>query len=261
MIVTTLEKNYFQPPLALAHLPLADPQTGYYRSKIFQSSLGINPLITCACTLLVLVGQLREGFKLTDSHELYAMLVHEIKAFETSAQNKGYHAEHVLVARYLLCATLDEVVLVNENFNLLQHFHGEIWGGERFFLILDRLSFDPVTHRDLLELIYVCLNLGFTGKYRQREHGRMELDFITEKLYDSISSHRSDSKKPLLVSERFSKPIKTMPVSSPLPFWLAPCFAALIFAILYLGFSFMLESSAAPLYQELNSIAETYADN
>lgn len=255
-------KNCFQPKAALAHLPLANLRSAHYRSKILPITQSINPLLSSAAAPLALAGQLHEGVIVGDDYELYAMLIHEIKAFEISAQHNGYRGEHVLVARYLLCATLDEVVLKRSaNYQLLQHFHGEAFGGDRFFIILERLSLDPILHQDILELIYVCLSLGFVGKFQQQERGRIELDHITERLYETIRSQRGDSKKTLHIQGQAAKFIEPAVASQPLPFWLVPCFAALLFIILYLGFSFMLESSVAPLYQEFNTIVQTYADN
>ncbi len=50
--------------------------------------------------------------------------------------------------------------------SLLVTFHREAAGGEKFFQILDRVSGEPQRYRALLELLYVCLALGFEGKYR-----------------------------------------------------------------------------------------------
>jgi type VI secretion system protein ImpK len=259
--LATVAENYLQPKAALTHLPLANPNHAYYRSKILPVNQGVNPLLACAAALLALLTQLRAGTTSMD-HELYALLIHEIKAFEFSAQQNGYRTEHVLVARYLLCATLDEAVVnVTTNYQLLPYFHGEAQGDERFFLILERLSIAPATHIDLLELIYVCLNLGFTGKYQQRPQGRAELDIVMERLYQSIRQQRGEIKKFLSVGEQIIKQTKPVITAQPLPTWLLTSFAALLFVVLYLGFNFMLESSVAPLYQEFNNVIQTYADD
>lgn len=49
--------------------------------------------------------------------------------------------------------------------SLLSSFHNETFGGEKFFQLLDRLSKNPVKHLPMLELMYLCLALGFEGKY------------------------------------------------------------------------------------------------
>jgi type VI secretion system protein ImpK len=256
-----------QPKATLTHLPLAQPQGGYYRSKLLTSQIGINPLLTAAAALLTFIAKLYEQALAQDIPEVYATLIHETKAFEAAAQQQGYRAEHVLVARYLLCATLDEALMAMGNsalwqkHKLLQHFHGELCGDERFFLILDRLSVEPAMHIDLLELIYLCLSLGFTGKYRQRENGKAELDVLMGRLYERIRAQRGAIKKALGIQEKSAEIIAPPVPTRPPPLWLLISFTAFLFLTLYFGFNFLLESNVTPLYQELTSIAQNYADD
>ena len=94
--------------------------------------------------------------------------------FETRAQAAGVRAEHVIAARYVLCTLLDEAAASTPwggsgtwaSHSLLVMFHNETWGGEKFFQLLAKLAEDPAANRDLLELMYVCLALGFEGRYR-----------------------------------------------------------------------------------------------
>lgn len=266
-----LKPGVFQPKPILTHIPLANPGA-YYRSKIFSTTVGANPLAAASSTLLVLVANLRSTPSNLDSRELYLHLIHEVKAFETQAQTFGYRAETILLARYILCATLDEVILLTQwekqnewhKHKLLTTFHGEDWGGERFFLILDRLSADPALHIDLLELIYLCLSLGFTGKYQTKENGKIELDEITEKLYQRIRWQRGDIKKELALGEpEPTTAVNTLTTvtTQPLPLWLLGLFTVLLMLSVYTGFNFMLSSSITPIYQQLNSILQAHAES
>ena len=54
-------------------------------------------------------------------------------------------------------------------------FHKEAQGGEKFFEILERLRAEPDRYIDLIELLYVCLALGYEGKYRARPSGQRRL--------------------------------------------------------------------------------------
>src|SRR5205814_1984813 len=58
---------------------------------------------------------------------------------------------------------------------LLQERHGESEGGMKFFAMLEAHLADPGPHLDLIEFLYVCLALGFEGKYRDEENGRQAL--------------------------------------------------------------------------------------
>ena len=79
--------------------------------------------------------------------------------------------ESIIAARYILCTFLDETAAstpwgsggVWATDTLLVRFHNETWGGEKVFLLLSKLAEDPRRNRDLLQLIYACLALGFEG--------------------------------------------------------------------------------------------------
>lgn len=264
---TENSKLFHQPVLGartdLNHVPLASPRT-YYRSKKVTVTTGINPLVAAAASLLTAAADLRALPSIPNAYELYQELVHEIKAFETQSQSQSYRSEIILVARYILCTTLDEVILNTPwgkqsdwyQYKLLTTFHGEDWGGERFFLILERLSADIALHIDILELIYLCLNLGYTGKYQILENSHAELENVTDTLYQSIRWQRGEIKKDLLLQEQA---LPTVREKTPLiPLWL---FLVCIFMILlsvYIIFNFMLGSNSNTLYQQLNNFLQTY---
>ncbi|PJW96372.1 hypothetical protein CWI54_27535, partial [Escherichia coli] len=50
--------------------------------------------------------------------------------------------------------------------SLLVHFHNEAWGGEKVFILLERLIREPKRYQDLLEFLWLCLSLGFRGRYK-----------------------------------------------------------------------------------------------
>jgi type IV/VI secretion system ImpK/VasF family protein len=271
-----LQPGVFQQakPVALTHAPLTGPQA-YYRSKVISSVNGINPLTAAATALITFVVQFQTTYTYFDSNKIYQDLVHEIRAFEAQAHTQGYRSEIILLARYILCSVLDEIILISPwgeqsqwyKHKLLSTFHGEDWGGERFFTILERLSADSAIHIDLLELIYICLSLGYAGKYRLSENNQTELDEIIEKLYQCIYYQRGDVRKDLAICEQA---VQSLPVlatetvtqtSQPLPFWLLGIFTVMLMLTIYAGFNFMLNSSITPVYQQLTSILQNYADS
>ena len=111
----------------------------------------------------------------------------------------------VLAARYALCTVLDEAVLNTPwgaqsgwaGQSLLVTFHREAQGGEKFFQILDRLLGEPQRYLALLELLYVCLALGFEGRYRLDERGANRLAEIRRDLYRRIEQLRGGSEPEL----------------------------------------------------------------
>lgn len=254
-----------QPKPSLSHVPLTNPQA-YYRSKVMSATTGVNPLITAAAALLALFSELRALPLIQDSHTLYEELVHEIKAFESLTQTQGYRSETILIARYILCSALDEMITASawgeqghwHKHKLLNTFHNEDWGGERFFLILDRLSADPALHIDVLELIYICLNLGYMGKYQMIENGKIQLEEIMEKLYQRIRWQRGNIKKELAISEEPVTTSKSLDTTAPqqIPPWLLTLLTATLLLTTYTIFNFFLGNNVAPIYQQLNTILQ-----
>src|SRR4029078_12796290 len=113
-----------------------------------------------------------------------------IKLFESRARAAGVDPEKIVGARYALCTLLDETAASTPwggsggwgKQTLLTMFHNETWGGEKFFLLLSKLAQNPAGNRDLLELLYICLALGFQGRYRGLDNGKAQLESVRERL-------------------------------------------------------------------------------
>lgn len=146
-------------------------------------NISLNPLVGAASELLSEVVRLKHSLKTEDFDALNKHLGEAIKRFEQLALKDGAESSQVMSARYLLCSVVDEAVVTtpwgNESqwskMSLLSSFHNETFGGEKFFLFLEQLSRNPVKHLAMLELMYICLSLGFEGKYRVLPRGTLEL--------------------------------------------------------------------------------------
>jgi len=158
----------------------------------------MNPLVQAAVPLLVLAGRLRGQIANADVESLRRQCIQEVRAFEERARHDGVPAEDALAARYALCTVIDEAVLNTPwgaqsgwaRQSLLVSFHREASGGEKFFQILDRLLGEPGRYLALLELLYVCLAVGFEGRYRLDERGANRLAEIRHDLYRRIEQLR-----------------------------------------------------------------------
>jgi type VI secretion system protein ImpK len=154
-------------------------------------------LAAAAAPLLALVAEIRNAVTNADVDALRRATVDEIKAFELRAVRFGARAGDVTAARYVLCAMLDETVMTTPWGNashwsahsLLNQFHGETWGGEKVFVILDRVKADPGKYLALLKLIALCLAFGFEGRYRVVEGGRYQIDDLRDDLARLLRGH------------------------------------------------------------------------
>jgi len=115
-----------------------------------------------------------------DPAQLRNYLVEQVNLFERRARESNVSPETIIAARYALCTALDETAAKTpwggggqwSRHSLLVTFHNETWGGEKFYQVLARLVQDPKKHFDLIELMAVCIALGFEGRFGVVDNGR-----------------------------------------------------------------------------------------
>ncbi|WP_434675657.1 type IVB secretion system protein IcmH/DotU [Pseudomonas sp. D3-10] len=228
------------------------------RSPIFAPSL--NPLVAAASGLLSQILLLRRINQRLDPKKLKQELSLELKQFEALARRDNVEESQLVAARYVLCTVLDESVVATSwgsesgwsQISLLSSFHNETFGGEKVFQLLDRLSKDPAKHLYLLELLYLCLSLGFEGKYRVQARGEFELGGIRDALYRAIRQVRGEVPSPLSAHLESSKaePIKPLPI---VPFWGVTVFTLISLGVIYSGFAWVLSEQRVNILQPYQS--------
>jgi type IV/VI secretion system ImpK/VasF family protein len=156
---------------------------------------GLNPLIEAANPILAAVPQIRHALRHPDPASLRNRLRAQLDAFERAALAAGVAEDRRFVARYALCAVLDDAAGATpwgrawlEN-GLAAEVHGDTGAASKFFALLDPMLAQPGVYRELLEFFYVCLALGFEGKYRG-EAGRLTLAQIRTRLYGIVAARR-----------------------------------------------------------------------
>jgi len=224
----------------------------------------LNPLVAAASKLLGVIIKLRTTMNHGNVPDLHKRLTKEIQGFEREAKQLALTPETVLTARYLLCTVVDEVVLTTpwgtasgwSQHSLLSLFHKETFGGEKCFVILQRMLETPGTHLELLELFYLCLSLGFQGKYRLVQRGHEQLEQIRDNLYQTIESHRPAMERDLSPRWRGCVERKTRLIHY-VPLWVIASVVFGLMAITYSGYRWWLYESATPVAE---SIAGLIAD-
>ena len=155
---------------------------------------GGNPLVSAAGPLLILGATVGSMVYQADVEGLRRKAIESVQSFEAQARAAGVDPNDVTIARYLICTFLDSAIFqtpwggqnVWGSRSLLLTFHNEAHGGEKFFTILERLQREPARYIHLLELQYVCLALGFQGKYRLESNSRAVVQVLQEDLYRLI---------------------------------------------------------------------------
>jgi len=214
----------------------------------------VNPLAGAAAPLLALAGQLRNTFSHVDPGGLFRQVAQEIKDFEAAAAKAGAKPDAVLAGRYALCTLIDEIVLntpwgsqsVWANQTLLNLFHKEGWGGEKFFQMVDRVMQQPAANLDLLELLYLCMAMGLEGKYRVQSGGRSQLDAIQANVAQAIRAQRGEFEREL--SPHWHGVVDARPkLAQYVPLWVVAAVGAGITLLVYFGFLFALNQRSDPV--------------
>lgn len=151
----------------------------------------VNPMVDAVTPLLGMVARVRQLDQYASVPALYQTVVTEIQAIEQELHSHGYENGVILSFRYILCTFIDEAVMGKEwgsqsiwsENSLLARFHNETWGGEKVFALLDKLQEEPQRYRDILEFIWLCLVLGFQGRYRVIPQGQGEFLTVIRKLH------------------------------------------------------------------------------
>jgi type VI secretion system protein ImpK len=223
--------------------------------------VGSNPLIRAANALLNLIPQLRVMATHPDPEALRDYLVNEVKRFEAAARASGAASDTVVGARYCLCTALDETAAqtpwggsgVWSRHSLLVTFHNETWGGEKFFQLLSRLAQNPQQHRDLLEMMYYCIALGFEGRYRIIEGGRSQLDTLMQRLVAILKTARGEYGKALSTHWKGVVP-EVKRAWAYVPLWLVGAIAGVIALLIYLMFAFWLADRSDALFAAIGRL-------
>lgn len=251
---STRDAGYSPRPPAPAY---ADPE-----STEFKTQHGLNPIVNAASMLIAVFYKTRQTISHPNVGGLYQQLVGAIRTFESNLKANGTSPEMVLAARYVVCTALDEIVLSMPwgaesgwaQRTLLSTFHSETHGGEKFFLLLDKMKERPREHLDVLELMYVFLSLGFEGRYRLSSRGRETVEKIRDDLFHIIRSARGDYERALSSHWQGLGRMKNT-LAQYVPLWVVASVLAGVLTLSYSGFRFFMYRSSDHVVQQLDTIA------
>lgn len=153
-----------------------------------------NPLLAAAANLLILFGRLRTGMVEMDAQPLMEHVTRELADFEQNAVSRGADPHEAQVAKYALCGTADDIVQnlpgadrgVWIQYSMVARFFQRRDSGVGFFQEAEKAMQSPGQRFNLLELMLVCLSLGFEGQYRTAPNGAVELARIRSAIYETL---------------------------------------------------------------------------
>ncbi|MFL0809049.1 MAG: type IVB secretion system protein IcmH/DotU [Agarilytica sp.] len=231
-------------------------------SAEFHVMRGLNPLVNAASSLIGVFEKTHGSLSHPNIGGLHQRLTSEIRNFENRLRELGFAPEIALSARYVMCSILDEAVLNTPwgsespwgQKTLLSVFHNESSGGEKFFLILDRMKQAPADNLHMIELMYVCLSLGFEGKYRLSDRGHEAVEQIRDELFATIRRYRGDYERSLSDSWKgLGRSHNTL--AHYVPMWVIVVVAVSLLFFSFSGFRWWLYKTSTPVANELSEIS------
>jgi type VI secretion system protein ImpK len=241
---------------AAPSLPSADLDLG---------ALGVsrNPLIRASAAICAVTRHLRRLPQHPSIDELRMSLIDQLAKFPVLAQRFGASETDARRAQYVLATMVDEAVLSTP------WGHASNWsqrsvsaavahdthGGDVFFQMLDDAKARPFENIDLLELQFVCLKLGFAGKYSVSlvQDGRARLLEIEEDLYRVIRAQRGEAHRALSPAWEGLRD-RRYRITGFLPLWLFPAIAIAILVPFYIALASMLGNKADAVSARLAAV-------
>lgn len=168
--------------------------------------------------------------------------------FERGAKRLNLSADDIYAAKYAFCVTLDELILSSgfdirktwERAPLQLTFFGDQLGGEHFFAKLEELRAQGASRLPALEVFYMCLLLGFQGKYMLESPEK--LGYLVSRLGDEIA-HFKGKRAPFAPHWQPPDSIRNA-LRSQVPIWVVASVFALIGLSAFLSLRWMLDLQA-----------------
>ena len=225
---------------------------------------GVNPLVSAAASLLALPHQFLSMTSHSDVLGLHNQVLEEIKTFENNARLMGINPDITYTSRYILCTCIDEAVLNTiwgssstwASQSLLSTLHNETSGGETFFVILDKLLRDPNASLDLIELMFICISLGFKGSYAVMDRGHEKLEELRNIVFEHIRRRRGEFPQELSPHWQSQSGQRTS-LRHFVPLWVVVAVASALLLVIFAGFTMVLDETADPVYEALEDIARS----
>jgi len=221
----------------------------------------LNPIIDAASPLLALVLRVFTLHQYEYLNTLHKKCCHEIEAIEVELQRLGFDRVTVLAFRYCLCSVIDEAVMATpwgqksdwSNRSLLPLYHDETWGGEKYFVILERLMMEPAHYIQIIEFLYLCLCLGYQGKYRVMKNGHMQLEALIREVHKVIRKERGEGKEFVThISDHIVEKADELHWQTPLVMVVGVAF--LVCLVLYLGYFFYTDNFTSTIIMRLADV-------
>lgn len=200
-------------------------------------------------TCFTLILQLRATDAYGDPETLRSRVKDLLDGAERDALRTGVSPENIQMAKFAVVAFIDETIISSNwaqkdkwvSKPLQLELYNQYDAGETFFTRLETLRQKPRANAEALEVYYLCLTLGFKGKYQLHEQERLRE--IIETTYDDLQQVPGMKPKELSPHGTPRGQVATE-VKSKMPAWVIAAAAALIGLLIYMGMWFYISDTA-----------------
>ncbi|WP_045406809.1 type VI secretion system protein TssL, long form [Vibrio jasicida] len=227
-------------------------------------AFGLNPILAEANGILSMVGKIRSTASHSDVLFLKETLAQKLRDYENRLRQHNVELETIDTARYCLCCSIDEAVLNTHwgsqstwsHDSLLSSFYSSSQGGEAFFKHLDNALSQPESQLDLLELMYVCLSLGFVGQYRLEKNGLENHRRLRKQIMSILKSYGRGTAKEM--SANIDKRTLTgSQMSERAPLWVVCSVTSAILVCVFMYLSYDLNSASNRTFSNLVNLIQS----
>jgi len=238
---------------------------GYPADPHFQLRGGFeNLMLDAASPLFGLVIRLRTLDDLPNLADVHKTVQNQVSNIREEIQQHGYPIVHQEVYSYALCLYLDEAVMSRPWGNnscwshepLLSIFHDETQGGEKIFVLLERVMQAPREFQDVLEFLYFCFCLGLRGKHALDPKCEDIINALISRMHTVIRELRGPT--PQEVCDPYSNVVHCphRPRRWEWPWWSPLVISGVAMVCAYSYYSYRLDLLTAEVLESLNAILQ-----
>jgi type VI secretion system protein ImpK len=208
-----------------------------------------SPALSDLCgDLLAFALQLKRSSDPGDAETMRQKIDEQFRALEMKARQADVPAEDVTQAKYAICAFIDEMILTSSwglkdswaDKPLQLAYFNEFSAGEEFYNKVDTLRGGK--NNTVLEVFYLCLALGFRGKYvdlQGMEKKKVLMDTMLRELRGTAPAPGSAG-----LSPGWQPPDALPGIVKQFPAWFVATACVLVVILMFILLSTLLGTSA-----------------
>jgi len=228
----------------------------------------INLVSRTATPLLAVMARLPGLPPPPDPEALHNSIVTALRRFPAAARTAGIGPDQMRAAHFILCAAFDDVVrrtAWGQEPLWLEHsftrtFYKSLEPGPSLITLLQHLLLEPEPetspsapqpsnpHHEVLELVSICLALGFDG--RSALKGAVDIQLLRDTVHLAILAERGEPATALSPSWQ-GVPAPRPSLLAMIPVWVIASLAGALLAGLYVLLAVSLENNASRFHQHL----------